>query len=89
MSDDAAKERVLADTVIRALAVREMLAAMLAVLARESGESVSFLREFSDLLDKRLASQGVVDSLLMLHEVQIRSEWDRIISFAQTAYRAE
>jgi hypothetical protein len=85
MSDDKARETLLLETVIRALALREVMAVLLAVQARASGDADALFREVSSGLDERLAALNVTEPHLVPHLEGVRGEFDRVVEIARRA----
>jgi hypothetical protein len=85
MSDEQARETLLQHTVIRGLALREVVAVLLAVQARSSGDAPALFREVSSGLDERLAALNVTESHLVPHLEGVRGEFDRIVEIARRA----
>jgi hypothetical protein len=85
MDDDQARETLLRETIIRALALRDVVAVLLALQARASGDADALFREVSSGLDERLAALNVTEPHLVPHLEGIRGEVDRVVEIARRA----
>jgi hypothetical protein len=82
MSEHEHRERLILDSAIRAAAIREVVAVLLAAQARQSDDPLSFLRRISDGLDRRLTSGRMKQAELEPVE-KLREEYDSMMESAR------
>ncbi len=78
------RDKILLDLSIRVLAMRDVLAVLLALYAKSSGEPDAKLRQISDALELRLA-QSQAPSTVFVQIEQMRAEFDWVLEAARLA----
>jgi hypothetical protein len=82
MSEESHREELLLHTVTRAMALRDVVAVLLAMQATSIPDPKSLFRTISDGLDARLDEMKTSDRH-MAHVERIRSEFDWILNMAR------
>jgi len=85
MSDNQRQEAMILEAIIRVVALRDVVAVLLATQARASTNPDAFVREMSEGLDLRLSSMNVTETHLVSHIERIRDEYDWIVAAARSA----
>jgi hypothetical protein len=84
MSDDRARDALLAEVSLRTSALRDLVAVLFATQARASGNPDALFREVSAGLDTRLEALNVTEPRLLPHVERIRKEFDWVVATART-----